>query len=548
MNNTRIFREGTPFEHFGLMLDCSRDGVMSVEAVKRMICIMEKLDYNMLMLYTEDTYEVNNQPYFGRFRGRYSKEELKELDAYAKAHGVELVPCIQTLAHLFTLQHWPAFWDISDTRETLCVGEEKVYQLIDDIFSTLAECFTSRIANIGMDEASMLGLGNYLKKHGFRNRIDIFTEHLECVSEIAKKYGFEICIWSDMFFKLASAGWHEEEDECMEIDCSVADKIPNNVRLIYWDYYSTDKKHYDQWLVGHEKLKRGTLFAGGLWSWSGFAPHNAYSIRSGFAAMQSCIEHNVKDVFFTVWGNDGGECSRFSVLTSMFYNSCIAHGICDDSEIKQKFEQFFDIAFDDFMLLDLPNTPDARGDHPNPSKYMLYCDCFLGKFDSNVRREDALEYAKLAEKMLPYAKHKEFGVLFATLGTLCKVLSIKVDLGVRTRQAYLERDVMKLRGILEDYECLLVSIREFYEAFRRQWFQENKPQGFEVHDARLGGLLLRVEHCKKRLADYVDGGAERLEELEESELDFYGRGIISEEEKKSFDYNGWYATVTAGVI
>ena len=35
------------------------------------------------MLYTEDTYEVDNEPYFGYMRGRYSADELRELDDYA---------------------------------------------------------------------------------------------------------------------------------------------------------------------------------------------------------------------------------------------------------------------------------------------------------------------------------------------------------------------------------------------------------------------------------------------------------------------------------
>ena len=73
----KIFDTKTPFDRFGLMLDCSRSGVMSVNATKRMIDFMEGMDYNMLMLYTEDTYEVEGQPYFGHLRGRYKKEELK---------------------------------------------------------------------------------------------------------------------------------------------------------------------------------------------------------------------------------------------------------------------------------------------------------------------------------------------------------------------------------------------------------------------------------------------------------------------------------------
>ena len=66
-------------DHLGVMLDCSRNGVLKPESVKRYIDILSRLGYNCLMLYTEDTYEVDNQPYFGYLRGRYSQEELKEI-------------------------------------------------------------------------------------------------------------------------------------------------------------------------------------------------------------------------------------------------------------------------------------------------------------------------------------------------------------------------------------------------------------------------------------------------------------------------------------
>lgn len=194
-----IFANKTPFEHFGLMYDNSRTAVMSVTTVKHVIDLMEKLDYNMLMLYTEDTYEVNNQPYFGHLRGKFTKNELKEIDAYALEHGVELVPCIQTLAHFDALMHWEEYIGMQDCGNILCIGNDKFYKLLEDIFATLSECFTSRIVNIGMDEAEMVGLGQYRAINGIKNRIDILTEHLRRVSDIAKKYGFTLCMWSDMF-------------------------------------------------------------------------------------------------------------------------------------------------------------------------------------------------------------------------------------------------------------------------------------------------------------------------------------------------------------
>ena len=62
---------------FGTMLDCSRNAVLTVESVKEWIDISADLGYNMLMLYTEDTYEVKGHPYFGYCRGRYSVCTLK---------------------------------------------------------------------------------------------------------------------------------------------------------------------------------------------------------------------------------------------------------------------------------------------------------------------------------------------------------------------------------------------------------------------------------------------------------------------------------------
>lgn len=66
-------------KRLGVMVDCSRNAVMTVDIVKKFIDALSKMGYNMLMLYTEDTYEVDNQPWFGYLRGRYSKDEMKEI-------------------------------------------------------------------------------------------------------------------------------------------------------------------------------------------------------------------------------------------------------------------------------------------------------------------------------------------------------------------------------------------------------------------------------------------------------------------------------------
>ena len=126
------------------MIDCSRNAVMNTSAVKRWIDVTAGMGYNTLMLYTEDTYEVNNQPYFGYMRGRYSQAELRELDDYAAQKGMELIPCIQTLAHLNAIFRWPAYGDIRDCDDILLAGDDKTYRLLEDIFQTLENTFRSR--------------------------------------------------------------------------------------------------------------------------------------------------------------------------------------------------------------------------------------------------------------------------------------------------------------------------------------------------------------------------------------------------------------------
>ena len=95
------------FPRDGFMLDCSRNSVFTTETVKAMIRKLARIGMNLLMLYTEETYEVPGEPYFGIYRGRYSREEIREMDDYAQIFGIELVPCIQTLAHLRNALKWP---------------------------------------------------------------------------------------------------------------------------------------------------------------------------------------------------------------------------------------------------------------------------------------------------------------------------------------------------------------------------------------------------------------------------------------------------------
>lgn len=511
------------FKTFGTMLDCSRNAVMTAESVKRWVDLTAKLGCNTLHLYMEDTYEVDGQPYFGHLRGRYSKAELKQIDAYAAAHGMQVIPCIQTLAHVNALFHWPVYREIRDAADILLTGDERTYALVDGMFRTLRECLRTNIVNIGMDEADLLGLGKYLTLHGYRDRFSILMEHLRRVSEMAKKYGFELLMWGDMFFRLVGGDYFtnfNQNPELGEIPEEVRQLVPENIHLVYWDYFSRDRQSYERNIDAHNAIKSGSWFAGGLWTWAGFAPHNTFSIATMREAMKACHAKGVENVVMTMWGDNGAECSKFAVLPALFTVSQMAQDIDDVETIHANFEREFGIPFEDFRALDLIGTQnDSAEAIYNPEKYLLYCDPFMGQFDNRVKSGDAAGYADCAARLAVYADHAEYGYLFRSLRALCAFLSVKADLGIRTRAAYLSGDKKAAKALSTDYDAALERLDAFYAAYEQQWMHENKPQGFDVVDLRIGGQRQRLLHCRDRLLAYAEGRLDRIEELEEPVLD-----------------------------
>lgn len=542
------------FKRFGTLIDCSRNGVPKVSTVEKWIDLTADLGYNMLMLYTEDTYEVNDNPYFGYGRGRYSKEELRRMDRYASEKGMELIPCIQTLAHLQTLVRWKPYVEISDIKDILLADDERTYQLIDKMFETVSECFRSKIVNIGMDEAAFMGRGRYYNTHGHVDHTELFLRHLNRVAEIAQKYGLTLCMWSDMFFKLATGGEYYLT-EMKYFDKKVAAKIPQGVELIYWDYYSVDKNRYDLMLQSHNTLKAGTWFAGGFACWTGFAPHNMQGIETSRAALASCLENGVENVFMTLWGDDGAECSMFATLPSLFCASEFVKGITDMAVIKKHFQDKFHIPFDDFMLLDLLESPNGRGYSfrsdkddgvRNADKYLLYNDPFTGLFDSTLAGDENAIYGAAAKKLEGLKNTENYGYLFDVMENLCQVLSVKAQLGQKTREAYSAKDKAALQALLADYDAVSEKLDAFYESHRRRWMKENKAQGFEIQDMRLGGLARRMESCKRMLEEYLAGTISQIDELEEPLLDLSGQK--DDFGKKEVYFNNWGKNISPNAL
>ena len=503
-------------QRMGVMLDCSRNAVMHVAGVKRFVDTISVMGYNVLMLYTEDTYEVDGEPLFGYLRGRYSKEEMREIDEYCSSKGVELIPCIQTLAHLNQIFQWTSYQKIQDVDDILLVGEDRTYALIENMFKTLRSCVTTDLIHIGMDEAHMLGLGKYKDKNGYRPRAEILLEHLQKVCALAKKYGFTPLMWSDMFFSNAGAGEYGKE---------LLAKLPSNVQLVDWEYGQLPIATHEARFERHFALERPLWFASGAWKWLGFSAPIIDTEIALKTSLTACKNKNVENTLLTLWGDDGNETPAYAVLANIFFQAEYLQGNTDEKSIAEKFEKQFGESWEDFHLFHLV-FKDGRlkkSESSQGAKSMLYNDPFLGKFDSSVvgGGKEAREWAAMSEKLRAAAERsKNYGYIFESYARLCEVLELKHELGAKTREAY-QTDRKKLPAVIADYDETAVRLEKFIAAFRKMWYTDNKPHGFDVQELRLGGLLLRLKSCRERLQQLLEGKIEKIEELEEKTVDYF---------------------------
>jgi len=518
-----------------VMIDCSRNGVMKPEKVKEFALIIKNMGYNALMLYTEDTYEVENEPYFGYMRGRYSIAEMQEMDAYCCSIGIELIPCIQVLAHLGHIPRWEEYWSHMDSQDVLLVGDERNYRLIENMLATLSKCFTSRRIHIGMDEAFYLGTGRYLQQNGYRDRLQIFVEHLNRVKQLTDRYGFQPMIWSDMFFRLVG------EDK--KLPPEILRQVPEGVELVYWDYSPKEQKHYDENITAHKQFQNNkTAYAGAVWTCTGYAPNLRLSLDAADAAMLSVRENGIETVLVTMWGDDGKDCSYFAGLSGLFAAVQMANGNFDRQDIAEKFQNLFGYRFEEFMNLELANiTAEEESHRHNPSKYLLFNDPFLGLLDYTVHDELKSRYAHAAKTVAASLNGREYDYLFDFQAKLLTLLTRKCDLGLRLRKAYQAQDQQTLAKLLdEEFPPMQQETRDVYEAFRTLWYRENKSFGFELQEMRFGALMLRNESCERMLREYLEGARERIEELEAPMLPgHYGM------EGKAECFNSYLQTISA---
>lgn len=510
------YREHTTFKSFGIMLDCSRNAVMKVDHIKQWLRRLSLLGYNMVMLYTEDVYELEGEPWFSYQRGAYTKSELKEIDAYASLLNIELIPCIQTLGHLLKVLRRKVYQEIRDVPGVLLVGEKKTYALIEKMIKHWKECCKTDRIHIGMDETHGLGTGKYQELHGKRSPFDIFNEHLKKVSEICKKHGLKPMIWSDMYFTFASKT-NTQYDTKAVIPKKVVNDIDKNVEFVFWDYYNDNEEFYTTLIKKHRAMGKEPVMGSGIWTWNKFWHDQYLTEKNAGPCIEACIKNEVKEIFFTQWGDNGAYCDHDSAFAGMAWcaEKGYGHTVPNLKILESRFAAICKGSYADHVM--------ASGIHNlcgPEAAYVLWDDPLFNESMRNNLKDDprkmisvGQKYQKLTLQLDKCKKSGSAGDLRYAHATARAIADRYLFIG-ELIQKYRKKDKKGMTKLASKVPAIIANVKKLEKTFRTMWMSHNKPEGIEMMQQRFGAMQVRYKELQNRLVEYTNGEVKVIAEFE----------------------------------
>lgn len=506
------------FETLQLYLDVARNGVFTMEALKRWIVNMAAMGFTQISFNFEDMFELEGYPRLGYMRGRYTKNDLKELNAFCEAFGIDVAPSVQSLGHMEQYLQWKEAAPIRDAYDTLLVDEPKTYEFLGKAYAHMRECFpNAKIMNTALDETANLGLGKFLKLHGYEPRMSIYKRHAAKIFKLCEKYNFTPTLSGDQFARAASKT-REYLDVTAKMSEDLVKGLPQNMMVSLWDYYDTDKSKYDTFIKEYQKLNRGLILAGAVRTWEGFTEDTILSYDSAVPFLQAAIENNEKTFRCCMFGDFGSETNfMHSIGTMPIYSEYCYRGLdCTKDDIAEVSEFLTKMSFEHRFELSRLHSKFHAG--PRFAAKLIYTDFFYNMVNLTYDYEESLadvqhamkkaeEYMSLNDRHYDYYKYVYY---------VAKIAAKKMELMHKIRPAYRggEREYLdtvankEIPALIEDY-------RTFIDLFKKDWLRDKKSNGIETILIRLGGDIEQLKLRGGQLNAYLKGEITTITELDE---------------------------------
>lgn len=277
------------------------------------------------------------------FEGDHSltKEDAKNLQAFARSLGLEIIPLFQALGHQgwggsrsALLRSYPEFDETPDVPldaewpeifcRSWCPLHPEVNEVVSDLMNELIDAFTPKYLHIGMDEVYEIASDQCDRCCG-KDRAELFSKAVTDMHQIVvEERGLEMMMWGDRLLDAKKFGYDNWEADTFGTHKAV-DSLPKDIIVLDW--------HYDEREKGY--------------------PTPLYLMEKGFRVMPACwFKENVAEELF-------GEAQRDAKATNLegkFFGKIVTSWHHWDEEAYNQFARYVKGEVDETELYRLYHT------------------------------------------------------------------------------------------------------------------------------------------------------------------------------------------------
>jgi hexosaminidase len=219
------------FPHRGLLLDCSRH-FFTKDVIKKYIEVLSFYKMNVLHWHlTEDQgwrLEIDAYPKLtevgawrtednetDRYGGFYTKEDVRELVAFANSRGVTIIPEIELPGHSqaaiaaypqlsCTGEQVSVATDWGVFKEIYCAGNDSVFIFLETVLDEVMALFPSKYIHIGGDEVPKfrwehcLKCQKRMKDHGLKDEQALQSYFIARIEQYLNAHGRQLIGWDEI--------------------------------------------------------------------------------------------------------------------------------------------------------------------------------------------------------------------------------------------------------------------------------------------------------------------------------------------------------------
>lgn len=458
-----VIEDHPDFAVRGLLHDVTRGKVPKLETLKILVDRLAALKCNQLQLYIEHAFTFAFDPEICGPDDGLTPDEIRELDAYCKAHFIDLVPAVATLGHMGKVLSMPRYRHLAEIEPTqtweempwpqrargftLDVTNPDSHRLVEKIWSEILDAFSSPIVNICGDEPWDLGKGKNKDRFAATGTGPPYIDHILRTHAICAARGRKTQVWSDVVRN------HTE----------LFDRLPRDLTVMHWGY--DDKSDYE----GTRKFVDAgleTIVCPGTTGWKRILNAMNLAERNISTFAKAGKQHGAIGLINTDWGDHG----HFNALACSWHG--IALGAACAWDANHPTGEEFDLAFVEAVpvRLDLSSVQLLR----NASTHSERCETWrlLWQPRDQVAADATLPAVEEAEELSYAASRCGYRLRRSKTSELlaCRELILACD--------FTECFARRVRAIRTGGKVRW-GAASYLPEFKRNWLARNKPSGLQ---------------------------------------------------------------------